>query len=150
MDILANLVTAQQLENFAVQAYGTDRMNQDQWCYVVASIVGSPCPAYDVGNPPSVRTSADDFLTGLRNWQLGINATYQGPGGSGGVPAAALPSNPGTPPVNPTGAVSSVPTTLGAGLFGPTNCKTCIWLKQNPWALLVAAVGIYFAFFYKK
>lgn len=138
MDILANLVTATQLENYATQAYGTDRMNQDQWCYIVAKITGVSCPAYDVGNPPTVLTSAQDFLDGLRSYQLGVNATYQGPGGSGTVPAVAL---------TPTTAAAAP---VGNGLFGPTNCQFCIWLKRNPWALLVAAAAIYFGFFYKK
>jgi hypothetical protein len=142
MDILANLVTPQQLSNYSMQAFNTDRANQDQWCWMLSQITGAACPDYDIGNGPDVKTSAKTFLDGLRGYQLGVNATYQGPGGSGSPPAAALPPQ---PQETATGS-----TIMGAGLFGPTNCKLCIWLKQNPWALLVAAAAIYFGFFYKK
>lgn len=144
MDVLANLVTASQLENWMTHSNGTDRANQDTWCYALGQILGTPCPAYDVGNGPNVLTSAQDFLTGLRNYQLGFNASNPGPGGSA-TPAGSLP--PVAPGIN-TGAVP--PAVMGAGLLGPTNCQFCIWLKQNPWALAAIAVALYFAFFYKK
>lgn len=138
MDVLANLVTPTQLSNWMTQAIGHDRANQDEWCYALNAITGAVCPAYDIGNGPEVKTSAEDFLTGLRNFQLGVNATYPGPGGSGaGGPVAALPPQ-----------ASATP--LGAGLFGPTNCQFCIWLRKNPWAIGLVAIAIYFAFFYKK
>lgn len=144
MDVTANSVTAAQLEDYATRAYGTDRMNQDQWCFVMNAITGAVCPAYDVGNPPSVNTSAQDFLDGLRSYQLGVNAQLQGPGGSS-VPAAALSSMTAAQ----TGGTTQAPA-LGAGLFGPTNCQFCIWLKNNPWAIFAALIAVYFAFFYKK
>jgi hypothetical protein len=141
MDITANLTTPEQLSNFMVQAIGTDRANQDQWCWALSQItkVAGACPAYDIGNGPNVLTSAEDFLIGLRNYQLSQNASTQSPGGG---PAGDLL---GIPPVQTSNA-----TPLGAGLLGPTNCQFCIWLKKNPWALVLAAVAVYFGFFYKK
>jgi hypothetical protein len=146
MDITANSVTASQLEAYMahlVEAGATTATvhaaNQDQWCFCLAAVLGSPCPAYDIGNGPGVMTSAQEFLDGLRNWQLGQNASNPGPGGSETTVASL-------PPVAAVTAASS----LGVGLFGPTNCKFCIWLKANPWVILVAVAAIYFGFFYKK
>lgn len=144
MDVLANLVTSSQLENWMTHSTGTDRANQDTWCYALAQILGTPCPAYDIGNGPNVLTSATDFLTGLRNFELGFNASNPGPGGSS-TPAGALNA-----PVPGTTSTAVATSGMGQGLFGPTNCQFCIWLKQNPWALAAIAVAIYFAFFYKK
>lgn len=142
MDVTANLVTASQLEAYMGNlvagggAHGASvhASNQDQWCFCLAAILGTPCPAYDIGNGPGVLTDAQTFLDGLRNWQLSQNASNPGPGGSS-TPVAATPG---------------MPAVVGTGLLGPTNCKFCIWLKANPWALLAAAAAIYLGFFYKK
>lgn len=145
MDITANLVTAEQLSNFATGNYGTDRATKDQWCYMVRAITGAPCPDTSMfGDDPTVNTSAEDFLDRLRQFQLGVNATYQGPGGSdvqAGTTAAQQVPNTSTV----TGA-----SVVGVGLFGPTNCQFCIWLKKNPWVLVLAVAAIYFGFFYEK
>ncbi len=146
MDVTANLVTATQLTAYAQSSIGTDKLNQDQWCYVLASILGTPCPAYDVGNPPSVMTDAQTFLDGLRSYQLSVNASTQQPGG------ATLNGNAGgsvIPPASSVTAPGAVAAT-GMGLLGPTNCAFCQWLAKNPLFLVIAAVGVYFAFFYKK
>lgn len=137
MDVTANLATAEQLTAYT-QAAGLDaHLNQDQWCWALAQIIGTPCPAYDVGNPPTVKTDAQTFLDGLRGYQLSVNAGTQQPGG------ATLNGTAG-------GSVSPATPVLGAGLLGPTNCKFCQWLKANPLFLVVVAVGIYFGFFYKR
>jgi hypothetical protein len=137
-------------------AEGTDRANVDQWCYALVAVTGCPpCPApeyfgySDAAGNRFAQISADNFLESLRNYQLSQNATFQGPGGSGPyqTPAAALPVVPG---VSPAGTNLAGTPVLGAGLLGPTNCQFCIWLKKNPWALVVAAAAVYFGFFYKK
>jgi hypothetical protein len=150
MDVTANLVTAAQLTAWMTAATGQDRANQDQWCYALAQITGSPCPNYDIGNGPTVLTTADDFLTGLRNFQLGVNASTQGPGGtsqSGPGAATPIPSATSTSEAAQPGGAAS-PT--GQGLLGPTNCPICIWLASNWYIVAIAAVGAYFLFFYKK
>lgn len=148
MDVTANLVTASQLEaymgNLVAEGATSGTVhaaNQDQWCFCLSAILGTDCPAYDIGNGPGVLTDAQSFLDGLRNWQLSQNASNPGPGGSS-TPVAATPGIPA--------AVAAGNSVMGAGLLGPTNCKFCIWLKANPWAILAVLAAIYFAFYYKK
>lgn len=153
MDITANLVTPQQLSTYMDQLHAAGATtatgaaaNQDQWCYALSAITGTPCPAYDIGNGPTVMTSAQVFLDGLRNWQLSRNASSQGPGGT-----STTASGPQPAPATGSGSTgpAAAPQAAGIGLLGPTNCQFCIWLKANPWALALIAVGLYFAFVYK-
>lgn len=140
MDVTANLVTAAQLTAYNMSAYGNAVANQDQWCYIMNQILGTPCPAYDVGNPPSVNTDAQTFLDGLRGYQLSVNASTQQPGG------ATLNGTAGGTAMAPAAA----PAVTGMGLLGPTNCAFCQWLR-TPTGLIflgAGALGIYFAFFY--
>jgi hypothetical protein len=157
MDVTANLVTPTQLGNWMTAAIGTDRANVDQWCAGLVAISGCPpCPApelfgySDANGNRSTQISADSFLESLRSFQLSMNASNQGPGGSGGfgTPAGSLSSTPGAAPDGTS--VSGSPAVLGAGLLGPTNCQFCIWLRKNPWALALVALAVYFGFFYKK
>lgn len=158
MDVTANLVTAAQLSAYmdtlnaqgATTATGT-AANQDQWCYCLAAIVGTPCPAYDIGNGPTVLTDAQTFLDGLRNYQLSMNAATQQPGGATLNGTATSPVATVPIPVTVSAAPVAV-TPTGVGLLGPTNCQFCQWLA-TPTGLIflgLAAVGGYFAFFYKK
>jgi hypothetical protein len=142
MDVTANLVTATQLTAWMQAANGSATANQDQWCYAMNAITGTPCPAYDVGNPPTVKTDAQTFLDGLRSYQLGTNAATQQPGG------ATLNGNAGG--TSMPGPVAAAVAPTGMGLLGPTNCAFCQWLAKNPLFLVAGAIGIYFAFFYKK
>lgn len=163
MDVTANLVTAAQLSAYmdSLHAQGSTTANgaaanQDQWCFVMAAILGTPCPSYDIGNGPTVLTDAQTFLDGLRGYQLSVNAATQQPGGAtlngnaGGTSVASVPSS--SVPVSAASAVAASTSSTGVGLFGPTNCQFCQWLA-TPTGLLfivVLIVGGYFAVFYKK
>lgn len=141
MDVSANLVTDVQLSNWMLNAVGRSQANQDEWCYAIAQLTGVPCPAYDIGNGPTVQTDATTFLNGLRNYQLTQNAGTQGPGGSSSTATAATPSSNAAP----------TQAAIGAGLLGPTNCQFCIWLRKNiVLVAILAGVVIYFGFYYKK
>jgi hypothetical protein len=136
-DIIANMTTPQALTAAVQAGLGTSEANVDQMGWYFESITGvwPPAPeSYGYPGPTDAaranKITADAFLTRLRDYLLSVNAGSPTPGGG-------TTSQPG-----PTGG--GAPT--GQGVLGPTNCKVCQQLQQNPILLVVVAVALYYLF----
>lgn len=133
--ITANMVTGSQLE----AGVGTNDRNYDTYCWVMENVyMLGKCPEASLlgmtivnGVRQPANLSGADFLDTLRNYQLGVGAENQAPGGN--VYNTA-------PPVGTT-------TPTGMGLLGPTDCKFCQTLQQNPLLVVVGAIALYYLLF---
>lgn len=145
MDITANLVTTQQMQDYATGNFNNSPATADLWCWALDHIYPGGCPALpdpvllccgmkaDQSNrgtmPPM---TADSFLQCLRSYQLG--ASTPGVGGSGGSVVVVK-----KPPVTTTGSGTiSVKTPAGTGLAAT--------LTNNPLLLVVLGVAAYYLF----
>lgn len=165
MDVTANLVTTTQLQNWAQQAVQRQLCTGDEWCWGMNSISPGSCTSIDpiltcVGmvadgsNRSSLpQITADQFLTCLRNYQLGSNSVSQGPGGTTQCPTGTILTSLGTCVVQTTPVTSTTGTTppgtgtTGTGVLGTTNCSLCQELSSDPLLLLVLLLAVYFFFF---
>lgn len=173
MDVTANLVSTSQLDTWMQASVQRVLATVDEWCYGMSQILGmNGCPAIDPpgglgtgmdavfqcggllgdgSNRSSLpQISSTQFLTCLRNAQLGYNAGSPAPGGSTTTPGttttggkgAQRPSGGGAP--NTSAAAGNTP---GTGVFGMTNCTVCQQLASNPIMLLILVVAAYYLFF---
>lgn len=163
MDVTANMVTAQQMSDWAMGDHGSTLSNSDQWCWAMVNAFGlgpytymgqpAGCPAVVLpGLSPGVPVPAQTFLDSLRQYQLQTNSTNAGPGGTVATPVnTGTPAGVGTvthtlPPQGGTPGTAGTPGTVGAGVLGPTNCQICQQLQQQPLLLLVLVVAAYYLF----
>ncbi len=162
----ANLVTAQQLSNWAQQHMHTTQLTADQWCWIMNN--GFPaakgsCSGLDsatlkccggtvnahgqfTNRNALPKITADQFLSCLLNSQSAAVAANQGPGGSQQTPANTAPPVSAAPAPTGGGGTTTPP---AQGVLGLTNCSICQQFSSNPILLVILAVAIWYFFFDK-